>query len=68
MSDFDLAHKAFDRMKRARDRGTGCYLTADMIHELGITFLGQVWDEERVEAETFDTAPSRASRALEEKP
>lgn len=43
-------------------------MTADMIQELNNTFLGQVWDEERVEAETFDTAPSRASRALKDKP
>lgn len=68
MSDFDLAHKAVDRMKRASDRGTGCHLTADMIRELNLTFLGQVWSEELVETETFDTAPSRASRALKEKP
>ena len=41
------AHNALDRMKRASDRGTGCHLTAAMIAELRLTFLGEIWDEAR---------------------
>lgn len=48
MSDhIKLANDAFDRMKRAHERGTGCHLTAEMIEALSISFLGEVWDEER---------------------
>lgn len=43
----DLAHDALDRMKRAYDRGTGCHLTAEMIAALNITFLGEVWNDDR---------------------
>jgi len=40
------AHRAFDRMRRAHERGTGCHLTAEMIAALGITFLGEVWAQD----------------------
>jgi hypothetical protein len=40
---FAGAHDAFNRMKRAHDRKTGCHLTAQMIEALSITFLGEVW-------------------------
>lgn len=40
-----VAHEAFDRMRRARDRGTGCHLTADMIFALNTTFLGEVMSD-----------------------
>ncbi|GAA0749678.1 hypothetical protein GCM10009075_38140 [Sphingomonas trueperi] len=39
-------HDALDRMKRARDRGTGCHLTAEMIAALALSFLGEVWEQE----------------------
>lgn len=40
-----LAHAALNRMKRAYARGTGCHLTADMIKELGVTVIAEMWDE-----------------------
>jgi hypothetical protein len=45
----DKAQDAFDRMYRASKRGTGCHLTAEMIAELGLTFLGEIWSTERPE-------------------
>lgn len=47
--EFRGAHDALDRMKRAHDRGTGCRLTAEMIDSLSVTFVGQMWHEERTE-------------------
>lgn len=43
---FDGAHDAFNRMRRAYRRGTGCYLTAEMIASLSVTFVAQAWEEE----------------------
>jgi len=40
------AHEAFDRMKRAFRRGTGCHLTAQMIDSLQVTIVGQMWEQE----------------------
>lgn len=40
---FGVAHDALNRMKRASDRGTGCYLTAEMIERLSVTFMGELW-------------------------
>ena len=40
-----LANQALDRMRRAHIRGTGCHLTAEMIVALGVTFLGERWEE-----------------------
>lgn len=40
---FEAAHNAFNRMRRAAQRGTGCHLTAEMIAALECTFLGEVW-------------------------
>lgn len=45
-SELRDAHAALDRMARAHKRGTGCHLTADMIHALGVTMIGQMWGEE----------------------
>ena len=42
----DDVQDALNRLKRAADRGTGCTLTADMVSALGMTILGQVWEEE----------------------
>jgi hypothetical protein len=41
----DGAHDALNRMKRAYDRHTGCYLTPQMIDSLGVTVIGSIWDE-----------------------
>lgn len=54
MSD-DVEHKgwdhyaqlALDRMNRAHRRGTGCHLTAEMIASLHLSFLGEVWADQR---------------------
>ena len=43
--DLPMAQDALNRMRRAYERGTGCYLTVEMIRELGVTFLGQIWGE-----------------------
>ncbi|MCP5003518.1 MAG: hypothetical protein GY941_06125 [Planctomycetes bacterium] len=40
---FPEADKAFARMKRAYDRGTGCRLTPKMCAELGNTFLSNLF-------------------------
>jgi len=36
---------ALNRMYRAYQRGTGCHLTAEMIHALSTTLFGQMWAE-----------------------
>lgn len=43
------AQDALDRMKRAFERGTGCHLTAAMLHSLSVTIVGQMWAEDRPE-------------------
>jgi hypothetical protein len=43
---FDGAHDALNRMRRAHKRRTGCYLTAEMIASLGVSFVAQAWGEE----------------------
>lgn len=40
------AHDALNRMRRAAERGTGCYLTAEMIRSLAVTSIGQIWAED----------------------
>jgi hypothetical protein len=37
--------KALLRMKRASDRGTGCYLTPEMIDALSCTVLAEWWGD-----------------------
>jgi hypothetical protein len=37
---------ALNRMKRASNRGTGCYLTAEMVAGLGLTFIAEAWEED----------------------
>jgi hypothetical protein len=37
--------KALLRMKRASDRGTGCYLTPEMMDALSCTMLAEIWCE-----------------------
>jgi len=56
------AHDALDRLKRACDRGTGCHLTADMIHGLSVTMVGQMWDEERPAALTQEPLSGDTSK------
>lgn len=36
---------ALARMDRARNRGTGCYLTREMVGGLGITLIGEYMGE-----------------------
>jgi hypothetical protein len=54
----EAAHDALDRMRRAHQRGSGCYLTAEMIQSLGLTVLGELWSDER------PTTPNTANRPL----
>jgi len=51
----DGVQDALNRMRRAARRGTGCYLTAEMISCLEISTLGQIWSEE-------DPRAARSSR------
>lgn len=44
--DFDEAHDALERMRRAFERGTGCHLTASMINCLSVTVIGSMWNED----------------------
>lgn len=50
---FDTMQDVLNKMKRAHDRGTGCRLTAEDIHALSVTMIGQWWsqDDPRKEAE-----------------
>lgn len=43
ISFLDDAQDALNRMARAYQRGTGCRLTADMIHALSLTVVGEIW-------------------------
>lgn len=58
---FEQAHAALDRMRRAHARGTGCHLTAEMIRDLGLTFLGETWGEEGDCEPYADPAPTKES-------
>ncbi len=40
-----LAMDALVRLRRAYERGTGCNLTAEMVRQLALTMLGEIWDE-----------------------
>lgn len=42
----DVAQDALNRMRRAHNRGTGCHLTAEMIANLSITVIGEIWSQE----------------------
>lgn len=39
------AQDALNRMRRAHDRGTGCYLTSAMIKSLSLTVFAEVWEQ-----------------------
>jgi hypothetical protein len=43
----EAAQDELDRMHRAHGRGTGCYLTAEMIQSLALTAIGEIWSDER---------------------
>lgn len=51
MAFLDKAQDALDRMARAEKRGTGCYLTADMIKDLSLTTIGELWSRERPDSD-----------------
>jgi len=38
-----LYDEALLRMKRAHDRGTGCYLTPEMIDAMSVMVIGEWW-------------------------
>lgn len=40
---FEGADEALRRMHRAFQRGTGCYLTPEMIRSLKVTVIGEWW-------------------------
>jgi hypothetical protein len=54
----EVAHDALDRMRRAHQRGLGCYLTAEMIQSLALTHLAELWGDER------PTTPNTVNRPL----
>ena len=41
----DGANDALNRLRRAKIRGTGCHLTAGMVHSLGLTVVGELMAE-----------------------
>lgn len=41
----DGAQDALNRMRRAHRRGTGCHLTREMIDDLYVSLIGQIWDQ-----------------------
>ena len=46
--DFDalnVSQDVLNKMARAHKRGTGCRLTADEIHALSVTIIGQWWGQ-----------------------
>lgn len=45
VSGLDGAQDALNRMKRAHDRKTGCYLTREMVYSLSLTSIAQTWAE-----------------------
>jgi hypothetical protein len=42
---FDTMQDVLNKMARAHKRGTGCRLTADDIHALSVTMIGQWWSQ-----------------------
>jgi hypothetical protein len=41
----DVAQDVLNKMARAHKRGSGCRLTADEIHALSVTMIGQWWGQ-----------------------
>jgi hypothetical protein len=58
----EAAQDALDRLHRAHQRGSGCYLTAEMVQSLAVTFLGQVWSDERPKSPNRDERPLPVAR------
>lgn len=54
----DGAQDALNRMRRAADRGTGCHLTAAMIESLGLTSIGEMWEQADPRTEESDEPTS----------
>ena len=44
-TDFGVYHDALNRMRDANKVGRGCYLTAEMVRLLGLSELGQRWED-----------------------
>lgn len=44
-TELDAVHDALNRMRRAHRRGTGCHLTAEMLHAMSVSFIGEIWEE-----------------------
>ena len=51
----EAAHHALYMMRGAHQRGSGCYLTAEMIQSLALTHLGEL----------LPTTPNTANRPLQ---
>ena len=60
----EAAQDALDRMRRAHQRGSGCYLTAEMIQSLALTSIGEVWSDERPKLQTRMNTLCRLRAAL----
>ena len=58
----EAAQDALDRMRRAHRRGSGCYLTAEMIQSLALTSIGEVWSDERPARPTTVIRPLPVAR------
>jgi hypothetical protein len=45
VNHLNKAQDALNRMRRANERGTGCYLTPVMVEELSLTVFGEIWQD-----------------------
>lgn len=50
----DGAHDALNRMRRACERGTGCYLTSEMVKSLEVSVIGAFWAQDDPRAQKGD--------------
>ena len=58
----EAAQDALDRMRRAHQRGSGCYLTAEMIQSLALTSIGELWGDERPSTRNAVNRPLQVAR------
>ena len=54
------AHDALNKMRRAHQRGTGCRLTAEQIHSLSVTRIGELWADKDPRKSQSDTMGGKA--------
>jgi hypothetical protein len=55
----DVVQDVLNKMARAHKRGTGCRLTADEIHALSVTMIGQWWGQPDERAASQEAAEQK---------